>query len=261
MAPKKKYQGKRFRKKASSGDSSANKSNTGSSSGTKVITRTKLSDYVFNVGNARNASEFNQIFTHLTDHIKMHYDEGDDIHHALIHGEHKDFSADRPTLESTYGKDDKGEKTEVVMEEDREIFKILYSNYSIRVEQYRKNTIKAYAFLWSHCSKAMQTKIKSMKDFESRIFNDPVELMKSVKELSMSLLETKYHWKIIWDCIVTFASLKQKDGEDLIDYYKRFEYVVSLFKAQAGNPLIVNKIHSKHAEYKEKLFMKFCSHR
>ena len=34
------------------------------------------------------------------------------------------------------------------------------------------------------------------------------------------------------------AMIKQKDGEDLEDYKKRFDYVVSLLKSQCGNPLI-----------------------
>ena len=36
----------------------------------------------------------------------------------------------------------------------------------------------------------MQTKVKALKDFTSKIEDDPVELMTVVKDLSMSLIES-----------------------------------------------------------------------
>ena len=54
---------KGFKKKKSTGSTS--QQSTTSSGSTRVTTRTKLSDYKFNVGEARNASEFNQICTYL----------------------------------------------------------------------------------------------------------------------------------------------------------------------------------------------------
>ena len=57
----------------------------------------------------------------------------------------------------------------------------------------------------------------------------------------MSLIESRGTTSgglLIWNCLQTFVAIKQKDGEDLEDYKKRFDYVVSLFKSQMGNPLI-----------------------
>ena len=47
---------------------------------------------------------------------------------------------------------------------------------------YEENLFKAYAFLWEKCIKGMQNKIASRKDFESRIYNHPINILKSKKE-------------------------------------------------------------------------------
>ena len=65
----------------------------------------------------------------------------------------------------------------------------------------------------------------------------------------MSLIESRYKWSLIWNCFQTFSAIKQKEGEDLEDYKKRFDYVVSLFKSQMGNPLVCSKLHELHPEY------------
>ena len=85
------------KKKKGSGGSST-KSTTTTSGGTKVTTRTKLSDYKFNVGEARNASEFNQINTYLLNYFKSNKDWEHDIYVALKEDKHLDLDKDRPKL-------------------------------------------------------------------------------------------------------------------------------------------------------------------
>ena len=46
---------------------------------------------------------------------------------------------------------------------------------------YEDNRIKAYALLWERCSKAMQNKIQSRKDFDSKIYTNPILLKKAIK--------------------------------------------------------------------------------
>ena len=42
---------------------------------------------------------------------------------------------------------------------------------------------KVYAFLWEKCSQAMQNKITGRRDFETKIFNDPINLFKPSKNI------------------------------------------------------------------------------
>ena len=50
------------------------------------------------------------------------------------------------------------------------------------------NLIKAYAFLWEHCSKGMQNKIESRSDY-TQIVNNPVKLLKVIKEHALNYQE------------------------------------------------------------------------
>ena len=43
--------------------------------------------------------------------------------------------------------------------------------------EYKENLCKAYGFLWEKCAKLMQNKLASRSDFESDIFNNPINLL------------------------------------------------------------------------------------
>ena len=44
-----------------------------------------------------------------------------------------------------------------------------YKDYSYWEKKYAENKLKAFTFLWSHCSKAMQAKIESSPDYQRKI--------------------------------------------------------------------------------------------
>lgn len=47
----------------------------------------------------------------------------------------------------------------------------------------------AYALLFKHCSKALQDKLESRKDWESKIYGNTIELLKAIE--SHSIYATK----------------------------------------------------------------------
>jgi hypothetical protein len=50
------------------------------------------------------------------------------------------------------------------------------------------NMSKAYAFLWEQCARAMQNEIEARTDYESSIKNNPIELLKAIKQHACSQL-------------------------------------------------------------------------
>ena len=62
-------------------------------------------------------------------------------------------------------------------------FKANLQAFIKRTTTYEENLFKAYAFLWEKCTKGMQNKIASRKDFENRIYNDPINLLTSIKSI------------------------------------------------------------------------------
>ena len=85
----------------------------------------------------------------------------------------------------------------------------------MRVNKYQQNLYIAYAFLWEKYSRAMQNKIGGRKDFDTNIYNDPIKLLKAIKEQSLNFQESQYEMSIITEAIKNFFNTKQKDNESL----------------------------------------------
>ena len=65
---------------------------------------------------------------------------------------------------------------------------------------YKDNTFKAYALLWERCAKAMQNKLLSQSNYKSAVvYNDPLALLRAIKEHSLNYQETRYKMSIISD--------------------------------------------------------------
>jgi len=112
-------------------------------------------------------------------------------------------------------------------ETENKSFKILYKAeieaMVNRKQEYESNIGMAFALLYGQCNKAMQHKIQARTDYESAIKGNPIELLKAIKEHSISYQENKYEMHIILDAMRNFINLKQADDESLIDYTARFK--------------------------------------
>ena len=57
----------------------------------------------------------------------------------------------------------------------------------------------------------MQNKITGRRDFEEKIFNDPINLLKAIKEHSLNYQESRYKMSIILDSLRTFLNTRQRE--------------------------------------------------
>eukprot|EP00978_Attheya_sp_CCMP212_P009950 scaffold23782_cov35-Attheya_sp.AAC.1 len=101
-------------------------------------------------------------------------------------------------------------------------FKADYDQWCKRIRMYEDNCTKSCALIWERCAKALQNKIQSRSDFAT-IKNDPIELLKAVKEHSLNYQENRYEMSIIFDSIKAMIDTHQKEHETLSDYTKRFK--------------------------------------
>jgi hypothetical protein len=60
-----------------------------------------------------------------------------------------------------------------------------------RKRTYQDNMFKAYALLWERCAKAMLDKIASRSDCDSVVYNDPIALLRAIKEHSLNYIKTQ----------------------------------------------------------------------
>ena len=176
-----------------------------------------IENYQFYVGTSRQAADYESTAEFLINHIKMSFDQGNDIAETLTTMVKMETDNWMPILKSSDELDD-----EQLRERENRQFELQYKaeldEAMKRRRTYNDNLYKAYALLWEKCAKSMQNKIQARKDYKTSIFNDPINLLQAIKEHSLNYQETRYEMSIIADSIRAVMSLKQKDNEYLQDY-------------------------------------------
>lgn len=221
----------------------------GSSASGNASKKQFVTDFNYYLGSAKQASDYETTTEFLINHIKKLYDYGNDIGSALEKLEPLDTVPWKPRMQVSEASD---EAMRSVENRQFEIeFKADYdSTYSKRVQTYENNKTKAYALLWERCAKAMKNKIEARSDYGD-IKNDPIRLLKAIKEHALNYQENRYSMSIILDAMRTLISTKQKEGENLQDYTKRFRVARDVLKSHIGGPIILTKIVEATPEYCE----------
>ena len=71
------------------------------------------------------------------------------------------------------------------------------NRYIKKEDEYNKNLTKAYAELWKRCSALTQDEIEARDNFVLDIYNNPIKLIQTIREHSLSYEEASYDMKII----------------------------------------------------------------
>ena len=108
---------------------------------------------------------------------------------------------------------------------------------------------RAYAMIFDeYCTKGMQQRIETHPDFATRIDDDPIVLLQEIQKLMHETIRAQYSLLTIHDAIKALITIKQKDGEDLLDFVKRFKQMRSTYKSYLGMALFDSHAESL-AEY------------
>ena len=99
-----------------------------------------------------------------------------------------------------------------------------------RETTFESSKTKAYSLLWKRCTLSMQGQIKQQKDFENKIYNNPINLINVIKEQTLNYQDTRYEMEIIDNSLTHFLLTKQKDKE-LHEYTKRFKSFKQILKS------------------------------
>ena len=210
-----------------------NKGNSGR--GQPKANRNSLSDHMFNIGTVRSSSDFTSTKEFIINYIKNTFEYGDDIAYALERQEEYDFESQRP-LRIQPGE---GESFTTQQIEDNDlIYQEEVKLYVERKDRYRRNQNKAFALLEKQCTKGLLAKIRSKANYEDVIKSNPIEMIKTIKEIALSYQETKYDMAVITDATKAFINLKQREGESLIDYTTRFKHSRDIYQAVHGKVIL-----------------------
>jgi len=230
-----------------------NRSNTNTSKSNTVKQKKTLADHVYYVGSAKQASDYLMTTQYIINHIKKTYDQGEDIAFALENTHERDLKKFQPTLQkitlpSSASAQDKAE-AEVLNEQYKMQFQVDYDKYKERVEAYKDNKFKAYALIWGQCNSAMKAKIQSRKDYHSDIKDDPIELLKAIKQHATNYSDIQYDMRTAEDAMTSLLTIRQKDDESLIDFLRRFKNTKDVFLSHIGKDFTLPNMARQHSEY------------
>jgi hypothetical protein len=177
-----------------------------------------LSDYRYYLGSGRQALDYKHTTDFLINHIKKTYDEGKYIATALKELTDLDTNLWAPMMKTSSSTDADVRAVETKQFEIQ--YTTQYNKYEDHCHAYRDNKVKAYGLLWERCTKVMKNKIKARSDFEVNILNNPIELLKAIKEHLLNYQETRYTMSILVNAVKVLFNAKQKDGKSLQVYTK-----------------------------------------
>ena len=204
------------------GKRSGNYNRKASSSSNTTNPRKTLEDYKYDIGSAKNASEYVSTTKFLISRIATTFEEADDIATALTQGKDFDLDAHRPSLQVSIIKEDTT-IAKANRERENQEFELIFNKeseaYVQRMNQYRQNKPKAAALIMGRCTERLKTKLQQRSDWD-KIEKDPVELLAAIKQHAMNYEATQYQMKTMTDSLKAVVNLRQKDDEELTDYLK-----------------------------------------
>jgi hypothetical protein len=213
-------------------------------------TKKSLSDYTYYLGSAKQAADYETTTEFIINHIKKTFNFGNDIGTSLENLKFYDIDVHKPTL--TLSKKTKDDEKEAENEQLKIEFKAEFDGFMKRKQCLETNTTKAYALLWEQCAKGMQNKIESRTDYDTNIKGNPIELLKAIKQHALNYHEHRYEMSIILDAMRSLLLLKQKEGEALPEYTKRFKTARDVLESHIGGPIILTKYIKTMSDYDAK---------
>ena len=98
---------------------------------------------------------------------------------------------------------------------------------------YQDNKTKACGLIMSFCSREMVNRIEEMAE-HTRIKDNPFKLLDEIKKKMYEAGRSKYCYVGLMDQIDRILNTKQEDGENLVEYTKRFKQVRDNAKGSLG---------------------------
>ena len=98
----------------------------------------------------------------------------------------------------------------------------------------------------------MKSALKELPDFESRIQDDPLEILESISKLMHTPMKACYPMASLAETFSSLLNLRQVENEKLLDYYERFSQEATVAKSLLGKDfldkfveMLLNSNHSQ----------------
>jgi hypothetical protein len=181
-------------------------------------------------------------------HVQKTLPRGQDIVKSLEDMKVFDLTPHAPTLKQTALSGKAGET-------EQNAFNIEYQErlrqFMDREQKLEENLVKTYSLIYSqYCTRAMQSRIESHPEFETKIRHNPIELLEAIKTLMHDTVRSQYPYVSMTDALVRLVTVKQHDHESLMDYVKRFKQLRDVAVSHLGTEFL-DKFVSQQSFYLE----------
>ena len=201
-----------------------NRNNSGRGSGnsnSKTTTTPAKKQYIFapHSSSRTNTATFASVSEHIADRIQKTYQNGHDIAKSLRDGKLLDLTQDKPKQDIATHADEKTQKT---MQDGFDLkYQALITLHTTRVQVLQANLAKAYALIMDdYCTKAMRNCIQEHPDFASKIQDNPIVLLETIKSCLHEPVRAQYPLISLVDHLVALLTCKQQPDEQLIEWSK-----------------------------------------
>ena len=136
-------------------------------------------------------------------------------------------------------KDDEREQLRFEQETADIKFKSKWDEYTKEKSQFDEEWSKAYSLVFqTYCTSEMKSALKELPDFESRIQDDPLEILESISKLMHTPMKACYPMASLAETFSSLLNLRQLENEKLLDYYERFSQEATVAKSLLGKDFL-----------------------
>jgi hypothetical protein len=97
--------------------------------------------------------------------------------------------------------------------------------------------------------KGMTQKIEALIEFAEKIENNPIELLRAIKEHTQNYQENRYNMSIVLDAVRNLINAEPQEGESLQDLTKQCCTAKDIMVSHFGGPQIIIKIVESMSDF------------
>jgi hypothetical protein len=173
------------------------------------------------IGKERQTVTYQTVKEYIIQLVQKTHKNGKDVADSLRKMEKIDMTKNMPTRRLSQ---ETGANKITEQEGFDMLFKAEIEIYTRRKHEFEDNMNKTYSLIYlQHCNKTIQDRITGHPEFESKIKNDPIELLKAIEILINDPVRARYPYTSVTESITRFMTCKQLENESLTDYVKRFK--------------------------------------
>ena len=160
---------------------------------------------------------YDTVREHIIQDIQKKFKYGSDMVKAIRDDAYTDPGQGKPARQIADLYDERNKrKDNVLLRIEQDGYDLEYTedlrNYNARVYTYEENKHRAYALIFGYCNKTMQNRIEEISDFETRVRNDPLELLREIKMKMYDPARAKYEFVSLTKFITRILNTKQEQS-------------------------------------------------